>query len=88
MADVEVLTQADNDPTGSYLRLANGNIVKNEKSSRPRGTTVTVHHLFRHFPARLKFLKSPTTENSHIANLLTQYALAYPEVKFNLIMAK
>ncbi len=84
MADVEVLTQADSDPAGNYLRLTNGVTVSNEKHSRPRGTTITVHHLFRHFPARLKFLKSPTTENSHIANLLTQYALAYPEVRFNL----
>jgi DNA mismatch repair protein MutL len=84
MADVDILTQVDNTPVGNYLRLANGSITSNEKHSRPRGTTITVRHLFRHFPARLKFLKSPTTENSHIANLLTQYALAYPEVKFSL----
>ena len=84
VADVEILTQADNDPAGSYLRLSNCTIVSSEKRSRPCGTTITVQHLFRHFPARLKFLKSPATENSHIANLLTQYALAYPEVKFNL----
>jgi len=84
MADVEVLTQAYNETIGSYLRLANGTIINNERLSRPCGTTITVQHLFRHFPARLKFLKSPTTENGHIANLLTQYALAYPEVKFNL----
>ena len=44
MADVEVLTQADNDPAGSYLRLANSTIVSNEKHSGPRGTTITVHH--------------------------------------------
>jgi DNA mismatch repair protein MutL len=84
VADAEIVTKTSDDAAASYLRLANGKIVQREKRSRPQGTTVTVHHLFRHLPARLKFLKSPTTENSHIANLLTQYALAFPEVKFSL----
>ncbi|MGB8262586.1 MAG: DNA mismatch repair endonuclease MutL, partial [Dehalococcoidales bacterium] len=38
--------------------------------------------LFRNVPARLKFLKSTATENSHIANAVSQYALAYPEIRF------
>ncbi len=84
VADVEIITQAAGDIAGTYLHLRSSATVKREKRSRPRGTTVTVHRLFRHFPARLKFLKSPTTENGHIANLLSQYALAFPEVKFNL----
>jgi DNA mismatch repair protein MutL len=44
--------------------------------------------LFRYFPARLKFLKSANTENSHIAHLVSQYALAFPEVKFSLVLDK
>jgi len=47
-----------------------------------------VHRLFRYFPARLKFLKSVNTENSHIAHLVSQYALAFPEVKFSLVLDK
>ncbi|MBC8276000.1 MAG: DNA mismatch repair endonuclease MutL [Chloroflexi bacterium] len=86
VAEVEILTKADGDAAGTYLYLKNGSVMKREKRSRPQGTTVTVHHLFRNFPARLKFLKSPTTENGHIANLLSQYALAFPEVKFNLVL--
>ena len=84
VADVEITTQAAIDPVGTYLRLRNGSVTNKEKRSRPQGTTITVQNLFRHFPARLKFLKSPVTENSHIANILTQYALAFPEVRFNL----
>jgi DNA mismatch repair protein MutL len=84
VADVEIVTRAANDAAASYLRLSNSKVVHQEKRSRPRGSTITVHNLFRHFPPRLKFLKSPTTENSHIANLLTQYAFAFPEVKFSL----
>ena len=84
VANVEIITQVAGNTAGAYLHLRNGTTVKKERRSRPQGTTITVHHLFRHFPARLKFLKSPTTENGHIANLLSQYALAFPEVRFNL----
>ncbi|MFC2018207.1 DNA mismatch repair endonuclease MutL, partial [Chloroflexota bacterium] len=51
-----------------------------------QGTTVTVHGLFRNFPARLKFLKSPGTENSHVTDLVTHYSLAFPDVRFSLIL--
>ncbi len=86
VADVEILTKSEGDTVGIYLYFKNGNVMKREKRSRTRGTTITVRHLFRNFPARLKFLKSATTENGHIANLLSQYALAFPEVKFNLVI--
>ena len=70
------------------MYLKKGEVVRRESRARPQGTTVTVRRLFRYFPARLKFLKSASTENSHIAHLVSQYALAFPEVKFNLILDK
>jgi DNA mismatch repair protein MutL len=85
-ADVEILTKADTDTAGTYLHVKSSNVAKRDKRTRPQGTTVTVHHLFRNVPARLKFLKSATTESGHIANLLSQYALAFPEVRFNLVL--
>jgi len=86
VADVDIVTMTADDTAASYLRLSNGKVVSREKRSRPTGTTISVHHLFRHFPARLKFLKSTTTENSHVVNLLTQYALSFPGVKFTLLV--
>ncbi|MCX6009545.1 MAG: DNA mismatch repair endonuclease MutL [Chloroflexi bacterium] len=86
VAEVEIMTKVDGEATGTYLYLKNGSVIKREKRSRPQGTTIAVRNLFRNFPARLKFLKSATTENGHIANLLSQYALAFPEVKFNLVL--
>jgi len=85
-ADMEILTRTDDEAAGTYLLLHNGKITKSDKRSRPRGTTVTVHHLFRDVPARLKFLKSANTEGGHIANLISQYALAFPAVRFNLVL--
>ena len=88
VAEVEISTQTPSDNIGSYIYLQKGDIVRREGCSRPQGSTVTMRRLFRYFPARLKFLKSANTENSHIAHLVSQYALAFPEVKFSLLLDK
>ena len=46
---------------------------------------VSVEDLFYNVPARLKFLKHPTTERRHIDEMVTRYALAYPHVHFRLV---
>jgi DNA mismatch repair protein MutL len=86
VAEVEILTRDQGSNAATYLHLEEGKITSREKKSRPVGTTITVRHLFRNFPARLKFLKSSATEASHIATLVSQYALAFPEVKFEFIV--
>ena len=88
VTEVEIFTRTSSEVVGSYLRLRKGDVIQRESRARPQGTTVTVHHLFRFFPARLKFLKSVNTENSHIAHLVSQYALAFPDVKFTLVLDK
>jgi DNA mismatch repair protein MutL len=88
VAEVEILTQTSSQSVGTYLHLTKGEVVRKESRARPQGTAVTVHRLFRYFPARLKFLRSPNTENSHIAHLVSQCALAFPEVKFSLLLDK
>ena len=88
VAEVEISTQTSYETMGSYLYLRKGEIIRKENRARAQGTTVTVHRLFRYFPARLKFLKSPNTENGHIAQVVSQYALAFPEVKFSLTLDK
>ncbi len=83
VAEVELVT-ATKESSGNYINLFDGKVTKQGVRGRPQGTTVTVRNLFRNVPARLKFLRAPSTENSHLANVVTQYALAYPEVKFRL----
>ncbi len=51
----------------------------------PVGTLVRVEDLFYNVPARLKFLKKESTERRQIDGLLTRYALAYPQVRFQLV---
>ena len=59
-------------------------MTQKKSQARTRGTTVTVRNLFQRVPARLKFLKSIPTESGHVANVVSQYALAFPEVAFSL----
>lgn len=83
---IEVATATAGQATGSYISLKEGLTAERKSQGRAQGTTITVRNLLRNVPARLKFLKSPATENSHIANIVSQYALAYPEVRFTLIL--
>jgi DNA mismatch repair protein MutL len=86
VADVEVVTATQDEKSGTCLVLEGGTIKQKNGQARTRGTTVSVHNLFKRVPARLKFLKSLPTESSHVANVVSQYALAYPEVAFGLVV--
>jgi DNA mismatch repair protein MutL len=84
VADVEIVSRPAEAPEGAYLKLQNGAVVASGPRGTPVGTTVTARGLFRRQPARLKFLRSPTSEAGHIAAVVSHYALAYPEVAFGL----
>jgi DNA mismatch repair protein MutL len=86
VAEVEISSKASSDIVGTRIYLRRGSVIRKESYARPQGTTVAVRRLFRYFPARLKFLKSVNRENSHISNVLSQYALAFPEVRFSLVL--
>jgi DNA mismatch repair protein MutL len=83
-ADVTMLTCTDGEKAGTFLSLEGGVVTIKRSQARVRGTTLTVRDLFRRVPARLKFLKSIPTEGGHIASVVSQYALAFPEVAFSL----
>ncbi len=70
--------------TGGRLRVEAGRAGELQSVGSPVGTVVTVEDLFFNFPVRLKFLKHPTTERRHIDEMVTRYALAYPQVQFRL----
>lgn len=64
------------------LKAEGGEISEAEGKSGPRGTEVLVEDLFYNTPARLKFLKSGTTELGAIIETLSRYAIGRPEVSF------
>jgi len=72
------------DAVGTRIEIAGGKLFKVEETGVPPGTAITVRDLFFNVPARKKFLKAESTELSHIASLVTHYALAHPDKHFEL----
>ncbi len=71
---------------GFRVEVAGGRIVEALPAGCAPGTTVRVRDLFFNTPARKKFLKSPATEEHHLAEALLTLALPYPRIAFTLIM--
>ena len=69
---------------GVRLRVEGGQMGALTRVGTTVGTTVRVEDLFYNVPARLKFLKSDTTERRAIDMLVTRYALAYADRRFKL----
>jgi DNA mismatch repair protein MutL len=77
-------TRAPEDAAGSVVEINGGKIQLVEEAGLPMGTSITVRDLFYNIPARRKFLKAESTELLHIASVVTNYALAHPEMHFEL----
>lgn len=85
VAQVTLVSRTAQESVGTQVRLENGAIVGREGKGCPQGTIVTVENLFYNIPARRKFLRSEVTEAGHISELVSRYALAYPELRFSLV---
>ena len=83
-ADVELVSRPAGTLVAGRIVLRDGEVLHQGSAGAPPGTVVTVERLFRSQPARLKFLRSPPGEATQVAGVVTQYALAYPEVRFTL----
>ncbi len=81
---LQLETRAAEDEAGTVIEIAGGTILRVEDAGLPTGTTITLRDLFFNTPARRKFLKSEQTELSHIAALVTHYALVHPARHFEL----
>ena len=79
VARLHLETRAEEEAAGTVLEINGGKIIRVEEAGLPLGTSITIRDLFFNTPARKKFLKSESTELSHIASLVTHYALAHPE---------
>ncbi len=75
---------ANSADSGTVVEIHGGRILKVEEAGLPLGTSIRVQDLFFNLPARKKFLKAESTELSHIASLVTHYALAHPDKHFEL----
>lgn len=86
VAQVEVTARSQEEASGSHLRLQDGKVIEKGVRAHPQGTTIVVSNLFRNVPARLKYLKSSKAENGQISSLVSQFSLAFPRVRFTLVV--
>ena len=84
VSNVRLSTCNEGESVGTDVEVNNG-AVKSVKDAPPvKGTSVEVKDLFLNIPARLKFLKSDTTETSRIIEVVNQHALSHPMIKFRM----
>ena len=86
VSQFEIVTREKNDELGGKLVIEGGREVTQEKIGVPVGTRIRVKNLFFNVPARLKFLKSDSNEKQKISALVMRYSLAYPFIRFKLII--
>ena len=87
VSQMSVTTKAsgDDEAAGVQIKCSGGQLEEVSEVGARAGTSITVENLFFNVPARLKFLKSSSTELNHIVELMQRFALARPDVSFRLL---
>jgi DNA mismatch repair protein MutL len=80
-------TRARGRQSGTEIRVNGGAVASVVEIGAAEGTIVEVNDLFYNLPARRKFLKSDGGESAQVSRIVTQLALAYPDVGFTLTSA-
>ncbi|PWT82480.1 MAG: DNA mismatch repair protein MutL [Blastocatellia bacterium] len=69
---------------GTEIRVNGGTVASIVEVGAAEGTVIQVDDLFYNLPARRKFLKSDGAEAAQVSRVVTQLALAYPQIGFTL----
>jgi DNA mismatch repair protein MutL len=84
VSQVRLLTAVRGAGQGVLVEIEAGAVKSVKDAAAPEGTSIDAAHLFYNTPARLKFLKSPGTEFSHIVTAASRLAMAHPSIRFRL----
>ncbi|MDE0324465.1 MAG: DNA mismatch repair endonuclease MutL [Candidatus Poribacteria bacterium] len=84
VSQFELLTRTADALEGTKVDVEGGVFRSVQESGCSPGTHMSVNNLFYNVPARLKFLKTDTTEMNHVTNQVTWAALAHPKIHFSL----
>lgn len=84
IAHVELKTKQEQDELGTQITIEGSNVTSQEVVVTPKGTSISVKHLFFNIPARRNFLKSNTVETRHIIDEFHRVALTHPNIAFSM----
>lgn len=85
VADVYLETAVLGATSGAMIHLRGNKILEKKGAEARRGTKIKVGDLFFNTPARLKYLKSQSTELAKIVDIINRLAFSYPSIAFNLV---
>ena len=85
ISQTRIISRTKDALIGSEMQIEGGSLGKIKEKGAPEGTQIDVRNLFYNTPARRKFLKSTQTEMAHISEMVTRFALSYPNIHFNTI---
>ncbi len=80
---MRLVTREKESVEGTEVSLVGGEVRDVRPAGRATGTTMEVSSLFFNTPARRKFLKSDRVETRKILDLLSEYAVLRPDVRFD-----
>ncbi len=83
IASVSKMNIVSDAGAGAHSLACEGGVLgKVLPSAGARGTEITVCDLFYNTPARLKFLKSDSQEETDVTNMIARFILSRPEISF------
>ena len=84
VSQFELLTRTADALEGTKVNVDGGVFRSVQESGCSPGTHMSINNLFYNVPARLKFLKTDTTEMNHVTSQVMWAALAHPNIHFAL----
>lgn len=83
---MEVVSKTSDEKTGIRLTIHAGEIIAKSSIGCPDGTTMIIRDLFYNTPARLKFMKSESSDTSQITTFMSNIAVGFPKISFRYIV--
>ena len=84
VSKVKITSKTKDSEIGNSMTVLAGKVTSIKEAERNIGTTIEIKELFFNTPARLKFLRKPTTEYNNIKEIVISEALGNPNVAITL----
>lgn len=81
----EVILETFDGKDGTMIHMKGGERIETGVAESRVGTILSVTNLFYNTPARLKYLKSESTELTNVTQFIEKLGLSYPKISFTLV---